>query len=122
MAVDGLNFPDIVALNAASAALSVSNIPWNGPIGAVRVGYCNGEFLINPVRKEMASSSLNLVVAGTKTKLTVMLEAEASNLDKELFLEGIACGLESCQLIADTISKEAVKIGKRKRYFTTGSK
>lgn len=111
LAVDGSQFPDIVALNSASAALAFSPIPWNGPIGAVRVGYHNNQFIINPTRKE--NSSLNLIVAGTPDKLTVMLEAEASNLDKNKFIDGISAGLEVCQSISKSIAKEASKRPKR---------
>ncbi len=124
LAVDGLVFPDVIALNAASAALSLSSIPWNGPIGAVRVGYStnNSEFIINPTRKEMATSPLNLIVAGTQSKLTVMLEAEASNFDSGLFVDGIYHGLESCQIIADAIAKETANSGKEKRPISTSTK
>ena len=119
LAVDGTNFPDVLALNCASAALSLSNIPWNGPIGAARVGYSKSrkEFITNPTRKELSESSLNLVLAGTKSKLTVMLEAEASNVNKELFIDGIHHGLEACQLVANAIAQEAVKSGKPKRII-----
>ena len=115
--MDGTQFPDVVALNSASAALSLSDIPWNGPVGAVRVGYSPNlnEFIINPSRKQLSESSLNLLVTGTKTKLTVMLEAEASNIDASMFLDGIYFGLESCQLIAEAINQEAVRNGKIKR-------
>ncbi|KAF6105559.1 polyribonucleotide nucleotidyltransferase 1 [Phyllostomus discolor] len=64
LAVDGVNEPDVLAINGASLALSLSDIPWNGPIGAVRVGIIDGECVINPTRKEISSSTLNLVVAG----------------------------------------------------------
>ena len=118
--MDGTQFPDVVALNSASAALSLSDIPWNGPVGAVRVGYSANlnEFIVNPSRKQLSESSLNLLVTGTKTKLTVMLEAEASNIDASMFLDGIYFGLESCQLIAEAIHQEAVKNGKPKRTIS----
>ena len=98
--MDGTNYPDVVALNCASAALSLSNIPWNGPVGAARVGYSKTkkEFIINPTRKELSESTLNLVVAGTKSQLTVMLEAEASNLNKGIYLLlSLTLCLTSCQ-------------------------
>ena len=87
------------------------------------LGYSStsNDFIVNPTRKEMSESFLNLVVAGTKNKLTVMLEAEASNLDKSLFLEAIQCGLNSCQLIANAIAQEAVKHGKPKRPISQSS-
>ena len=119
--MDGTNLPDIIALNSASAALSLSDIPWNGPIGAVRVGYSskNQQFIINPNRKELSQSSLNLVLAGTRSKLTVMLEAEGSNFDKSLFVDGIYHGLEACQLVAEAILKETSASGKAKRPISS---
>ena len=80
MSVDGENEADIVALNGVSAALAISRIPWNGPIGAVRVGYVkekgngNAEFLINPGPAESEFSELDIVVSQSKDK-TVMIEA-----------------------------------------------
>lgn len=79
------------------------------------MGYVNDAFINNPTRKEMSSSSLNLIVAGTQDNLTVMLEGEAANLDKHLFIDGIRHGLEACQLIARSIAVEAKRIGKPKR-------
>jgi len=66
LAVDGVNDPDVLSINAASAALVMSDIPWDGPVGAVRVGKALGssDFIINPTRKELASSELNLIVTG----------------------------------------------------------
>ncbi|XP_013792570.1 polyribonucleotide nucleotidyltransferase 1, mitochondrial-like, partial [Limulus polyphemus] len=69
IAVDGHNDPDVVSINAASAALSLSDIPWNGPVGAVRVGMIDGELVINPTRRELVQSSLNLVVTGAEHNL-----------------------------------------------------
>lgn len=116
MAVDGVHDPDVAALNAASAALSLSDIPWNGPVGAVRVGCLpNNQLVINPTRKEFSESRLNLMVAGTRSKLTVMLEADAANIDKSLFLEAIHSGLETCSQISEAIHQEAVKNGRPKR-------
>ena len=60
LSVDQLNMPGILAVNAASAALAVSDIPWNGPIGAVRIGYVNGEFIVNPTEKELPESISHL--------------------------------------------------------------
>jgi len=123
MAVDAAFDPVVLALNAASAALAVSDIPWNGPVGAVRVGYSSSEkkFLMNPVRKVLHGSDnqLNLVVAGTASKLTVMLEAEAKNLDSGLFLDGIAFGLEGCAAISQQIRSEQEKNGRSKATPTT---
>lgn len=76
LAMDSIFSPDILAINAASAALSFSDIPWNGPVGAVRVGMIDDEIIINPTRKELQSSQLDLVVSATKQNLVVMLEGK----------------------------------------------
>ncbi|KAJ7365412.1 Polyribonucleotide nucleotidyltransferase 1, mitochondrial [Desmophyllum pertusum] len=78
-AADGLHDPDIAAMNGASAALTVSGIPWSGPIGVVRVGEVDGEFLINPTWSELNTSRLNLVVACSEKKV-VMVEACAQEV------------------------------------------
>jgi polyribonucleotide nucleotidyltransferase len=80
LAVDSVNDPDIVSINAASAALSLSDIPWNGPVGACRVGLVGTEYLINPTRREQTESSLNLIVTAMKHNLVVMLEGAAENV------------------------------------------
>ena len=64
LAVDGVHDPDVVAINAASASLATSDIPWGGPVGAVRVGCVDNQLLVNPTRRQMAQSRLNLVVTG----------------------------------------------------------
>ena len=76
---------DIAALIATSAALSISGIPFNGPIGAARVGYVNGQYLLNPGQTERANSQLDLVVAGTQAAV-LMVESEASNCPKKCCL------------------------------------
>lgn len=80
LSVDGVNDPEVLSINAASAALAVSDIPWNGPVAAVRVGLIDGEVVINPARKDMAKSQLNLVVSAASRNLVVMLEASAENV------------------------------------------
>src|SRR4051794_2844124 len=74
--------PDIMAINAASAALAVSDIPWNGPVGAVRVGRVNGQLIINPTRAQQAEGELDLVVAGTRDAI-IMVEAGAKEVTEE---------------------------------------
>ena len=121
LAIDGFNLPDVIALNAASASLAFSNIPWNGPVGAVRVGHTpeNG-FIVNPTRQELTNSSLNLVLTGTRANQAVMLEAEASNFDQILFAEAIEFGLENCAKIANAIYESQISnaIEKRKVHIS----
>lgn len=103
LSVDGSYDPDVVALNAASASLASSDIPWNGPVGAVRVGFVDGVVLVNPSRREMAKSRLNLVISGNYKGEAVMLEAEAGNLEHGFFVDAVAVGLEACSDIAKGI-------------------
>lgn len=99
LAVDGVNDPDVLAINAASAALALSDIPWNGPIGAVRIGLVEGEFLVNPTRKQMSSSSLNLIVAGAPLSQVVMIEAAGENVLQQDFCHAIKVGVKHTQQI-----------------------
>lgn len=119
LAVDGVNDPDVLSINAASAALSLSDIPWNGPVGAVRVGLIEQEVIINPTRKEMQSSSLNLVITATKGNLIVMLESSADNVLQQDFFHALKVGVKECQLIVQSIMQLQKQYGKAKRELET---
>ena len=84
---------DIAAMIASSAALSISGIPFNGPIGAARVGYINGEYVLNPSITELADSKMDLIVAGTETAV-LMVESEADQLSEDVMLGGVVFGHE----------------------------
>ncbi|HXG24637.1 MAG TPA: polyribonucleotide nucleotidyltransferase, partial [Chthonomonadales bacterium] len=88
LSVDHSNLPDVLAVIAASAALMVSDIPWNGPIGCVRVGRIGGEFLINPSLAQIEESDLDIIVAGTEDVVN-MLEAGANEISEEEVLAAI---------------------------------
>lgn len=88
ISTDNINPPDILAINGSSAALAVSDIPFNGPVGGVRVGKIDGELIINPTFEEMEKSSLELVVAGTKNGI-LMVEGEASELSEDEMIEAL---------------------------------
>ncbi|MDP2935173.1 MAG: polyribonucleotide nucleotidyltransferase [Dehalococcoidia bacterium] len=94
LSADQENPPELLALVGASAALSISEIPFQGPVGAVKVGYINGEFIINPTNTQMQESKLELVVAGARDAV-MMVEAGASQLTEELMLEAIRLGQEA---------------------------
>lgn len=115
LAVDSVFDPDVLSINAASAALSLSDIPWNGPIGAVRVGLSNGEVIINPTRKELSNSDLNLVVSAASQNLVVMLEAAGNNVLQPDFLKAIKYGVRECQKIIQSITQLQKICGKPKR-------
>ncbi|GIY37667.1 polyribonucleotide nucleotidyltransferase 1, mitochondrial [Caerostris extrusa] len=117
LAVDGIYDPDVVSINAASAALALSDIPWNGPIGAVRVGLVDGKIIINPTRKELSQSCLNLVVAATGHNQVVMLEASANNILQQDFIEALKEGLNEIQIIVKSINNLQKEFGKPKRIF-----
>ena len=96
MSIDPDIDPDIVAMIGASAALSLSGAPFNGPVGAARVGYQNGQYLLNPGNKALKDSQLDLVVAGTE-KAVLMVESEAKELSEEVMLGAVMFGHEQMQ-------------------------
>lgn len=103
--------PDIVAMIGASAALSVSDIPFLGPVGAARVGYINNQYVLNPI--DLSNSKLDLVITGTKSDI-VMVESEACLLSEEEILNAIIFGHEQQQIIIDNINFLVKEIGKVK--------
>ncbi len=102
---------DIAALIATSAALSVSGIPFNGPIGAARVGYVNGEYVLNPGQTQRTSSSMDLVVAGTEAAV-LMVESEAQQLSEEVMLGGVVYGHEQSKIAINAIHELVRDAGK----------
>ena len=102
---------DIPALLGCSAALSLSGVPFKGPIGATRVGYKDGKYLLNPGAKEMVGSQLNLVVAGTKDAV-LMVESEASELSEEVMLGSVVFGHEQMQVAIEAINSMVKEAGK----------
>lgn len=105
------NDPDIVAMVGASAALVISGLPFLGPIGAARVGYKDGEYIINPTVVEMEDSELDLVVAGTSDAV-MMVESEARELTEEVMLGAVVAGHEAFQPVLDMIIRLAEKAAK----------
>jgi polyribonucleotide nucleotidyltransferase len=102
---------DIPALLGASAALAISGIPFGGPIGAARVGWKNGSYVLNPPAKELAESALHLVVAGTEHAV-LMVESEAHGLSEEVMLGSVVFGHEQMQVAIRAIKELAAQIGK----------
>jgi polyribonucleotide nucleotidyltransferase len=105
------NDPDILALVASSAALTLSGVPFLGPIGAARVGLIGGEFVLNPMLDEMAESSLDLVIAGTQDAV-MMVESEAKELHEKQMLEAVMFGHRGFQPVIQAIIKLAEKAAK----------
>lgn len=103
--------PDLVAMIGASAALSLSGVPFNGPIGAARVGFIDGQFVLNPTMNEQKQSRLDLVVAGTD-KAVLMVESEADILTEEQMLAAVVFGHQQQQVVIEAIKEFAQEAGK----------
>ncbi len=101
---------DIPAMIGASAALAISGIPFDGPIGAARVGYANGQYLLNPTKDELETSQLDLVVAGT-AKAVLMVESEADQLPEDVMLGAVVFGHDQMQVVIDAINEMATAAG-----------
>jgi polyribonucleotide nucleotidyltransferase len=102
---------DIAAMIGASAALAVSGIPFDGPIGAARVGYANGQYILNPTATELKTSQMNLVVAGTQ-QAVLMVESEAQQLPEDVMLGAVVFGHEQMQSVINLINELADEGGK----------
>lgn len=113
MSVDQKNDFDIVSLVAASAALSISGVAWNGPIGGIRVGKINGGFVFNPTYEERAQSNLDLIVAGTEERV-LMLEAGAQEIKEDVMYEAILAGQKEMKPAIDLIEKMKAEIEPKK--------
>ena len=111
MSYDGENEPDIVAMIAASAALTLSGVPFMGPIGAARVGFKDGEYILNPSQTQIAESDLDLVVAGTR-EAVMMVESEAKELSEEQMLGAVMFAHEQLQSVIAAIIKLAEQAAK----------
>ncbi|EEX48516.1 MULTISPECIES: polyribonucleotide nucleotidyltransferase [Jonquetella] len=114
LSVDQKNTPNILAINAASAALCISDIPWNGPVGAVRMGYVNGQLVVNPTEDQMPESSLDLTVAGHADGIT-MVEAGAHEVPEALLIDALGVAQEEIRKICQFQLKMREEIGLPKR-------
>jgi len=114
LSADGENDPDILAMNGASAALSVSDIPFTGPIGAVRVGRVKGEFVANPTHTQRAESDLDLVYVGTENDV-IMIEGSAAELPEADFIKALEFAHEHAREMIRVQKELATMVGKPKR-------
>jgi len=117
MSADGQNDPDILSIVGASAALMVSDIPFAGPIGAVRVGRVNGEFVANPTHEQQAESDLDLIYVGNETDV-VMYEGAADEISEADFIKALEFGQQAVQPLIAAQKELAAKAGKPKREIT----
>ena len=120
LSADGENDPDIMSILGASAALTVSDITWAGPLGAVRVGRVNGEFVANPTHTEREESDLDLIYVGNATDV-VMFEGSADEITEADFMAALRFGQESCQPMIEAQTAWRESIGKPKREIVTMS-
>src|SRR5213082_2199085 len=111
MSVDPEVDPDVPALIGASAAIALSGIPFNGPIGAARVGYVDGQYVLNPSKTELGVSKLDLVVAGTEAAV-LMVESEAKELPEEVMLGAVVFGHQQQQAVINLIHELVEEAGK----------
>jgi polyribonucleotide nucleotidyltransferase len=111
LSYDGENEPDILAMVAASAALTISGVPFMGPIGAARVGYVDGEYVLNPTDEQVAAGELDLVVAATHDAV-MMVESEAKELSEEIMLGAVLFAHKACQQVVKAIIALAEKAAK----------
>ncbi|CAM3030634.1 polyribonucleotide nucleotidyltransferase [Moritella viscosa] len=109
--------PDLVALIGVSAALSISGMPFNGPIGAARIGFQNDEYILNPSTSELAESQLDLVVAGTENAV-LMVESEAEILSEEQMLGAVMYGHEQMQVVIEAVKEFAAEVNTPKWDWT----
>ncbi|MEZ5276380.1 MAG: hypothetical protein R3F07_08380 [Opitutaceae bacterium] len=116
LTADLVNDSDISMVNGASASLAISEIPWNGPIGCVRVGRIDGKFVANPTIDDQFSSDLDLVYVGTAEEM-LMIEGSADQLPEEDFLNALEFAHQSIQPIIATINKMVSEVGKPKKEF-----
>jgi polyribonucleotide nucleotidyltransferase len=117
LSADTNNDPDVLGINGASCALTLSDIPFLGPIGAVRVGQLNGQFVINPTYDEMRETSLNIMVVGTADGI-VMIESGAKEVSEEIVVDAIEFGHTEIKKICAAINDLRSKAGKKKREVT----
>ena len=102
--------PDVLAMLGTSAALAISGVPFKGPIGAARVGFKDGSYIVNPTYSELETSELDMVVAGTKDAV-LMVESEASELSEEVMLGGVMYAHEQFQVVIDNVAEFAKEVG-----------
>ena len=114
LSADQQNDPDILAMTGASAALTISDIPFQGPIAGVRVGYIDGQYVINPTNDQLQVSGMEIVVAGTRDAV-VMVEGGADSLSEDVVMEGIFYGHQQLQILLDLQEELRAALGKTKR-------
>lgn len=120
MSVDYDCSPEITAMIGASAAVAISDIPWNGPIGGIVLGWDGENYLFNPTKEQQADSKMTVTVAATKKKV-VMIEAAAQEIPEDIMYEGIMQAYETIQPVIDLINQMVAEVGKAKFSYETAA-
>ena len=116
LTADLVNEPDVLLVNGASAALLCSDIPWNGPIGCIRLGLIDDEFVVNPTHEQQYESELDLIYVGNENEM-MMIEGSAEELPDEKFVEALEFAQQAIQPIIKAQKELAKQIGKEKKTF-----
>ncbi|MEQ9823716.1 MAG: polyribonucleotide nucleotidyltransferase [Puniceicoccaceae bacterium] len=116
LSADLVNEPDVLMVNGASAALMISDVPWNGPIGCVRIGEVEGEFVVNPTNEQMLDSTLDLIYVGNEKEM-MMIEGSAEQIPEARFIEALDFAQEAIQPIIAAQKALAAQVAKPKREF-----
>ncbi|HAD21653.1 MAG TPA: polyribonucleotide nucleotidyltransferase [Opitutae bacterium] len=116
LSTDQVNEADVLMVNGASAAIMISDIPWNGPIGCVRLGQIDGEFVVNPTNEQMYDSTLDLIYVGSEKEM-MMIEGSADQIPEDRFVEALEFAHEAIQEIIEAQKKLAELCGKAKKEF-----
>lgn len=116
LSADGENDSDVLSIIGASAALSVSDIPWDGPLGAIRIGRINGQFVANPTHSQMTESDMDIIYVGN-TSDVVMFEGSSKEITEADFVAALKFGHESCQPLIQAQKELAARVGKKKRHI-----
>ena len=117
LSADGENDSDVLSIIGASAALTVSDIPWDGPLGALRIGRINGEFVANPTHSQMADSDMDIIYVGN-TNDVVMFEGASKEISEAEFIAALKFGQEACQPLIKAQKELGARAGKTKRNIT----
>jgi len=121
LSTDQQNDPDILSINGASAALTISQVPFQGPIGGIRVGYVDGQLVVNPTHAELEQSTMNVVVAGTADAI-MMVEGECKEVPEDILVDGIALAHEQIKLLVEAQNRLQQRVGKSKREVAIAPK
>ena len=116
LSADTVNEPDILMVNGASAAMLISDIPWNGPVGCVRLGEIDGQFVVNPTHEQMLDSTLDLIYVGNEREM-MMIEGSAEQIPVDRFVEALEFAQNEIQKIIEAQKELARLCGKQKREF-----